>query len=322
MDSYRWAMHRGPDAGALRRMREHFRLPEAPMGEAWFMGDERRMFPKLMVDAPEQWPREELAQALEELTSGPTAFGHMEEWSEWFRFILPRAVEIGVSDTFLNPLETLISAVMVHLPDNTAWDNDYPQFRSDVLETLGRSLFIPAPPSECPLQTSNAPAVILHAAHGHEIMSGGFFSASLFLVAKYLPVELLRDWLESVVALEDPIWRASWVLWLQHAHTLVLSTGSQPHDLKTLEASWVWSHVVGKIAPEFELTSPEVPFLSAQRREHLIDAIRACTTQSRLDRWHQDLVELEARSQADVSVAIDLFKAAATQAKALYALRP
>ncbi len=41
------------------------------------------MFDVLMLEDATQWPRNELLEALDELTSGPTSFGHMPEWSEW-----------------------------------------------------------------------------------------------------------------------------------------------------------------------------------------------------------------------------------------------
>ncbi len=66
------------DARAWRRslgLRSHFRRPSKPMGEAWFMGDGRQMFPQLLGDLG-RLSTEELQEFLAEIASGTTRFLH------------------------------------------------------------------------------------------------------------------------------------------------------------------------------------------------------------------------------------------------------
>ena len=47
---FKWVPCRGPSAEAIGRMRAHFPKPKEPMGEAWFLSEER---------FPYTWPAEE-----------------------------------------------------------------------------------------------------------------------------------------------------------------------------------------------------------------------------------------------------------------------
>lgn len=324
MKAYRWSMELGPDAAALRRMRDRFTRPKEPMGEAWFLGDERRMFPALMASPPTLWPRRELVGALEELTSGPPSFGHRREWSEWFRYLLPRAMELGDEGGIFTSHAVLVSAVMVHCPDSDEWLDDYAGFRDDVLATLGRTLFVPQANRSCVLCSDRAPHVVAHAQEHHLLDPGDLFSASVFLVAKYLPVELLKDWLESVVAIDDPLWRATWVAWLAEAQPLLCEAGRVPADLRenSFQAGWGWCWSICGSAPSPDV-DPDVvrtPFLREERRARLLDGIAACTTESRLAQWHEDLLRLESRTGVDLDAVLTAYTAAARQVRQAYAL--
>lgn len=324
--AYTWSMAQGPNPHALQRMRERFPLPRQPMGEAWFMGGSREMYDSLMVDAPERWPRDELHIALEALTSGPTSFGELPEWSEWFRFLLPRTVALDNGPRLFSLLEILASAVMIHRPDSEDWSGDYPQFRQDVLETLGRALFGPVRKRICRLQTEQAPLTVEHTTSGHQFIGGDLYAASVFLVAKYLPLDQLSGWLDSLVRIDDPLWRANWVVWLAQADWLVAREGKQPCDPPKgrPNASWQMSHCIcgSTPSPNVDRDARPVPFLRPQRRECLLEAIRDCTSQGRLKQWRNDLAALSLRSEVDLGVAIWQCEQAAIQATAAYGLKP
>lgn len=85
---FRWTPGEDPDAGALARLQRRFPRPRVPMGEAWFMSDERRMYTSLLSPDPTAWLREDLRGALWALASGPGCFGHMREWSLWFPYLV------------------------------------------------------------------------------------------------------------------------------------------------------------------------------------------------------------------------------------------
>jgi hypothetical protein len=50
------------------------------MGEAWFMGEERRVFDWLLGNLDE-FALEELRDPLEEIASGNSSFGSYDEWT-------------------------------------------------------------------------------------------------------------------------------------------------------------------------------------------------------------------------------------------------
>ena len=69
-----WTPGQGPDRAALDRMIRAFPKPATPMGEAWFMGDVRGMYPQLRggLDA---LPDADIERALVEIATGSSNFG-------------------------------------------------------------------------------------------------------------------------------------------------------------------------------------------------------------------------------------------------------
>ena len=62
--SYLWIPELGPDPAALDRMARAFPKPPTPMGEAWFMGNEREMYPQLLGDL-DALPDDDIERPLE-----------------------------------------------------------------------------------------------------------------------------------------------------------------------------------------------------------------------------------------------------------------
>lgn len=83
MQQFLWTPGTGVDPLALGRLRSHFPRPAETMGEAWLIGDERRMFDALLGDL-DQMTTCELQQPLEEIASGTSAFGPQKEWNTWY----------------------------------------------------------------------------------------------------------------------------------------------------------------------------------------------------------------------------------------------
>src|SRR3982751_1905908 len=88
---FRWVPGQGPDSRALGRMIEMFAKPKKPMGEAWFIAPERKMFPELLGDL-ELLSDDGILEPLRE-TIGPSCFGPHDEWTEWFHYLLPRVLQ-------------------------------------------------------------------------------------------------------------------------------------------------------------------------------------------------------------------------------------
>ena len=77
MKSYTWIPGQGPDPEAVRRMQRHFPMPAQPMGEAWFMGEERQLYHNLLRDSA-ALDASEIFEAVEVTASGTTCFGRLE----------------------------------------------------------------------------------------------------------------------------------------------------------------------------------------------------------------------------------------------------
>src|SRR5258708_25808974 len=71
--SFLWVPGQGPDAVALDRMAKAFAKPKNPMGEAWFIGEVREMYPELLGDL-DQLTDEQIYKPLEELARGISSF--------------------------------------------------------------------------------------------------------------------------------------------------------------------------------------------------------------------------------------------------------
>ena len=117
-----WTPAAAPDIDAVTRLRRHFRRPQTPMGEAWFMSKTRRMF-DLSGDLA-ALPAEDLLQPLEAITSGAVCFGPMREWTEWFHYILAeRSANAWCAEPFGPSLmEPLIAAFITQYPEGVPTD--------------------------------------------------------------------------------------------------------------------------------------------------------------------------------------------------------
>ena len=134
--SFCWMPGQGADAKALHRMSEAFRRPRRPMGEAWFMGEEREMYPELLGDL-DQLSDEQLTVPLVEIASGTSSFGPMDEWTEWYHYLLPRLLERQWPRHIYHPAELLVTGFIAQHPDSKG-GSPYASFRSDALATLGQ----------------------------------------------------------------------------------------------------------------------------------------------------------------------------------------
>jgi hypothetical protein len=136
---YRWIPGRGPSLEAIERMRAHFPKPKEPAGEGWFIGKKRRMYTEL-IDAPlaEVDPKFLSMEVLFEIASGTMAFGHRDEWEDWFRFLLPGLIPRATETTFGAEVRWLLQSVITAF-FSVFWhgiNDEYPGFRRDVLDTL------------------------------------------------------------------------------------------------------------------------------------------------------------------------------------------
>ena len=245
MQQFAWQPGVGIDSAALARLRSHFSQPGYPMGEAWFMGEERRMFHDLMGDVSglTAW---ELQEALQEIASGTSSFGPHAEWNDWYHYLLgqllPRSHENFVSSL----LESLITCFFALYP-NGVHRPPYKHFHSDILNTLGRCMMDP----RCWNGGDIVVGSMLHRSNNNPNRvwcwwdASGDFSASMCLCLKYLAPPLVQSWLASVLAIPSPHWRAQVLVWLVGSNELLRGQVRWPSELK-IEAhpsvGWEWSH--------------------------------------------------------------------------------
>lgn len=248
---YEWTPGVGPDPATLLKMMDAFPRPKAPMGEAWFMSSSRKMYTEVIERPLPEVDLDYLVHMLDEITSGPTCFGEMEEWTEWFHFLLPRMTQGAVKSMLLDtPQERLACAMFSQHPDDNR-DDPYKHFTDDVLATLGLGLMAPelwndgmlrrGTPLLCTSRYYNRDKWWhLHRAHPA-------FSATLFLCMKYLRPSQIHSWWASVCAIECPIWRGQISIWLLGARAFLEGAVSQPKEFDSLqpEINWGWSHCLG-----------------------------------------------------------------------------
>jgi hypothetical protein len=245
MNKFLWIPGEGVDVLALERLRSHFKRPAEPMGEAWFMGEQRHMFCELLGDIS-KLSANELQEPLEEIASGTSCFGPRKEWNVWYHYLLgtllPRGHEAYIEDI----LEYLITGFIALYP-NGVHQAPYKEFQDDVLLTLGLCMM----DRHCWNGADIAIGKILHRSNNNPNQvwcwwdSSGDFSASMFFCLKYLPEPLVEGWLRSILAIPSPHWRAQLLVWMVGAHDILNNVIKWPSEFPEgviPSVSWAWSH--------------------------------------------------------------------------------
>ncbi len=268
MKQFLWIPGEGVDRLALARLRSHFERPSEPMGEAWFMGTERRMFDELLGDL-DALSTPELQKPLGEIATGTGSFGPYKEWNSWYHYLLGQALPRSHESYVSYLLETFVTSFVALYP-NGVYREPYKGFREDALLTLGRCMM----DGQCWNGSDIAVGELLHKSNNNPAQiwrwwdSSGDFAASMFFCLKYLPEELLEPWLESVLAIPSPHWRAQVMVWMVGAHDILnakIGWPSQFSDLARPAVSWDWSHC---LSPKLATTDDS----GALPTDHLIPA--------------------------------------------------
>jgi hypothetical protein len=296
-----WIPGRGPDEAALARLRKRFPRPGSPMGEAWFMGDERRMFDAFMAPDVSAWPVDEIESALSESSSGPVCFGHMREWSEWFPYLLHASLEHVGRWSPASIFGGLVTNMMVHCP-NRASSRYGTVFIDDALATLGQLPMAARFWHGGHLAARTAFQPLQRWPVGVMLADDGDLHAAFWLMAKYLRPDRIEDWLRSVAAIDDPAMGAGFVCWLAHAGPVFDDPALWPASDEARQGGWSGSHILrgGKIADEEEVEFDCGPFLEPWRAAALSAAIPRVLDRRRLDEWRQRLWVLGRDGSLDV----------------------
>lgn len=276
----------GPDAEALARLQRRFPRPRVPMGEAWFMSDERRMYASLLSPDPATWSRDDLRGALWALASGPGCFGHMREWSLWFPYLVHAALPFVRGPAFDSLYGALVSAVMVHCPDPASSPHG-DRFIDDVLGTLGRMPMAQVCWDERRWTSRNAFPTIDHTVQGWVLMDHGNLQAACTLMARYIDQSTLDAWLASALEIDDPLWRAGMVSWLAHVVPLFEDPSRWPAALDIGPGGWESSHCITGRTPPGQGDDGTGPFafFDPDRCMALCAAVRRHAARPRLRAW-------------------------------------
>lgn len=282
-----WIPGRGISTDALERMRERFKQPDELMGEAWFIGGERRVFPELAdrkkLFSIKPW---ELATILFEISSGTSSFGPMDEWNEWFKFLLPDLTLRSVEDQYFN---TLLAQEVATDFMAVFWDgipDEYPEFRTDVMRSLFQVLMDSA------LWNNGMPIFLDQYENGRDETVLGWgqgradenVSAMMMFGLKYLEAREIAPWLRSIIAIDDIHWRGNFLVWLESAYDVLSTDYIDPSTFGDLvpDISWDHSHVLN---PDRFFEQGEKPFLPKGNRVEFIKEIRELMTDGLLIDW-------------------------------------
>jgi hypothetical protein len=250
------------------------------MGEAWFMGEERRLFGELQGDLASLTARE-LQKPLEEIASGTSSFGPMREWHDWYHYLLGEALPRSHEHFVSSLLESLVTGFMALHP-NGVRSAPYRGFLDDALLTIGRCLM----EKRCWNGTDIFVGSFLHRSNNNPNRvwcwwdASGDFSASMFFCLKYLPNSLVQGWLRSVLMIPSPHWRAQVLVWLVGAHSMLtgdIHWPSQFPEQARPSVGWEWSHCLrAEMAAADAAGAPAVPsLLSQESRSQALNVVAA-----------------------------------------------
>lgn len=285
--SFTWTPGQGPDPEALKRMAVVFAKPKAPMGEAWFMGEERQLYPELQGDLGEL-SDDQLTQPLGELANGVPSFGPLREWTDWYHYLLPRLLQREWELKLpWHPVEPLLTGFFSQHP-NPAEGSPYAAFRDDALATLGQYImsteFWSVDDDEVPrfFTKWEGPSGLMLWDKVDGLLSG-----SLFLCIKYLPAELAGPWFRSVLAIPNRYWRAQVAIWLVGAYSILTNEITQPAQFSDdlhFDIGWDWSHKLsGNYSGVHQRSTEFPPFLPSQAREAILQVARGIEPEWLLD---------------------------------------
>jgi hypothetical protein len=200
-------------------MKDGIPRPGFAMGEAWFIGKERKMFRELVEKSISELSDSYLDHVLFEIGSGTKSFGHMKEWDEWFSYLLPRLIEKwSIRATNQDGIEQLITTFICLYPRNSI--GGLSTFRNEIIVTLPHSIMAGRLWEEWIDQRSSQETkrpVFLKSGFGQAWTIGkaeNSLSAALVFCLKYLNPDEIESWVQSMLAIEDPYWRAALIIWL------------------------------------------------------------------------------------------------------------
>lgn len=301
---FNWTPGVGPCETTLASMRKAAPQPDILMGEAWFMGETRKMYTELSGNF-ETVSTEYLQEVLREIAGGASAFGLHEEWEAWLRYLLPRVVP-RCHERFVDWLfESLCSAFLqVDLATNHMGRNAYDG--GEVLSTLGHVIMAENRWKDGKIVVGNT----LHPSNNNPAKWWGWanvsgdLAASLLICLRLVEDKELQGWVDSIFSIGCPYWRAQLLTWHVGARPLLNERIQFPSQFdewtanrnnKNPSIGWSDSHVVGRMQGDTIVAEAVFP---QGRVSKFKSAFEAHLENADLSKWKEEILEVpELRSE-------------------------
>ncbi len=289
---FRWTPGEGPDESSLIALSENVKRPSSPMGEAWFMSKERRVFTELEgdIDCLSVEHFQEVLQAI----VGCSAFGRREEWVVWFEYLLPRLVPRCNERMVSWLLEEVCTAfLVVDLGREDGSETEV--YRANVLNTLGLALMSPDRWDKGNVVLGK----ILHPSNRNPARIWGWFdvsgdlAASLVLCLRLIQKKDIAGWVESIFAIRCPYWRAQILTWYVGAKPLLTGKVAFPSDFVSVSPriEWSWSHAISGNQGGRVVTSSLFP---PGNLDQFKTSVETQLKLINLEEWQKGILEVEA----------------------------
>lgn len=310
---YQWIPRNGIALEAIERMRAHFHKPDYLMGEAWFIGKNRRLYSELNTrDSFAKIKPTDLSLIISEISSGTNSFGHRKEWDEWFKYLLPDLILRTQDFKYFNYMlvPDVVTAFM-----NIYWkgiDEEYEGFRNDVIGSLSFCLMNEGLwfdyKNEITQTVNLRPTFLNSYLNGKEELSLGWnagrsdenLSAMMFFCLKYLKPEEIITWVKSLISIQDIYWKGALSIWLLGAYDLLKELIVVPSKVEksSPDISWDYSHVLGSRYGSIDAEHPphedfndNKDFLPSENTKIFLEEIRKQMTPELIIDWAEQFAQ-------------------------------
>lgn len=281
--SFVWIPGVGPSAAALTNLRETTHIPSTVPGEAWFMGERRRMYDEFFEYSPLEIPKKVLCEFLWEASSGTSSFSEdldeVENWRSWFRYLLPTLIIRGdEKDCFNFLIEAVITAFFSIY--RNGWTSEHAEFRENILDTLGTAIMMP---SLWDVQGESITAQGEDWSVQRGPACDGALSASLFFCLSYLKRSEVAAWTESLLTIDSAFFRAHFLTWLAGSYEILAKGVCSFREIEKapFEVQWENSFLLDQLPPT----------ISNANRQIFLSSLKANLTTERLCEWLDDIAQ-------------------------------
>ncbi len=289
MNQFIWEPGDGYDKKALKRLQNNFIMPHSPMGEAWLM-DQERFYYKNLLEGVGNLRVDDLQTPLHEIIIGTKTFGSIDEWVDWYHYLfaqlLPRSHESSFEGYLL---EYLVSGFIIQYP-NGIHREPYKGFKEDAINMMGKCIM--------GLSYWSGSHLTIGATHPKSKNSYEIYgwwdvdeklSSSIFFCLKYLPVEAIESWFESILKILCPYWRAQILVWLVGANDMLCDKIQQPSQFKDRgrpRIDWTESHLLSGGCTGNSRDVKQIDnFIPAENRVELLNVISRYITEDLYLEW-------------------------------------